>query len=98
MKAVVCQEPNELTVEEIDRPAAAPHEALVHIQQIKVCGTDLHAFKGKQPFFTYPRILGHELAGEIESIPDGNHGLKKRRSGCGSALHRVWPVYRLQGR
>jgi len=77
MKAVVCQEPNELTVEEIDRPAAAPHEALVSIRRVGVCGTDLHAFKGKQPFFTYPRILGHELAGEIESIPDGNHGLKK---------------------
>ena len=29
------------------------------------CGTDLHAYKGTQPYFTYPRILGHELAADL---------------------------------
>ena len=77
MKAVICQEPDKLVLKEIDRPVPAPHEALVRVRRVGVCGTDLHAFKGRQPFFTYPRILGHELAGEIESIPEGNHGLKK---------------------
>ena len=77
MKAVICQEPDKLVLEEIDRPVPAPNEALVRIRRVGVCGTDLHAFKGRQPFFTYPRVLGHELAGEIESIPEGNHGLKK---------------------
>jgi 2-desacetyl-2-hydroxyethyl bacteriochlorophyllide A dehydrogenase len=32
---------------------------------VGICGTDLHAFEGAQPFFTYPRILGHELAVEV---------------------------------
>jgi 2-desacetyl-2-hydroxyethyl bacteriochlorophyllide A dehydrogenase len=40
-------------------------DALVKIHRIGICGTDYHAFRGKQPFFTYPRILGHELGGEI---------------------------------
>ena len=30
-----------------------------------VCGTDLHAYEGTQPYFNYPRILGHELAGDV---------------------------------
>jgi 2-desacetyl-2-hydroxyethyl bacteriochlorophyllide A dehydrogenase len=38
---------------------------LLRIRRIGVCGTDLHAYEGTQPFFTYPRILGHELAAEI---------------------------------
>ncbi len=40
-------------------------QALVRIHKIGVCGTDLHAFEGVQPYFTYPRILGHELAAEF---------------------------------
>lgn len=33
------------------------------LKRIGVCGTDLHAYQGTQPFFNYPRILGHELSG-----------------------------------
>ena len=40
-------------------------EALVKIKKIGVCGTDYHAFEGNQPFFTYPRVLGHELGAEV---------------------------------
>jgi len=40
---------------------------LLKIKRIGICGTDLHAFEGTQPFFSYPRILGHELAAEIVS-------------------------------
>jgi threonine dehydrogenase-like Zn-dependent dehydrogenase len=54
-------------------PAAAPGpgEALVRIRTVGVCGTDLHAFKGRQPFFSYPRILGHELGVEVLSLGSG---------------------------
>jgi len=38
---------------------------LLRIRRIGVCGTDLHAYEGTQPFFSYPRILGHELAGDV---------------------------------
>ena len=39
--------------------------AIIKIKNIGICGTDLHAFEGTQPYFTYPRILGHELSGEL---------------------------------
>ena len=40
-------------------------EVRVGIRRVGICGTDLHAYKGNQPYFKYPRILGHELAGEV---------------------------------
>ena len=49
-------------------PDPAPGEARVRIRRIGVCGTDIHAFHGRQPFFEYPRILGHELAAEIVAL------------------------------
>ncbi|HEY5825974.1 MAG TPA: zinc-binding alcohol dehydrogenase family protein [Cyclobacteriaceae bacterium] len=45
-----------------------PDEVLLKVHRIGVCGTDLHAFRGKQPFFSYPRILGHELGVEVIKI------------------------------
>jgi 2-desacetyl-2-hydroxyethyl bacteriochlorophyllide A dehydrogenase len=71
MRSIVCEEPNRLVMKRVEVPIPAPGEALIRVRRIGVCGTDLHAYKGLQPFFAYPRILGHELAGEIVRI--GNH-------------------------
>jgi 2-desacetyl-2-hydroxyethyl bacteriochlorophyllide A dehydrogenase len=65
MKALVCIQPGELEYREIDAPLAGPGEAIIRIRRIGICGTDLHGFEGTQPFFDYPRILGHELAGDL---------------------------------
>jgi 2-desacetyl-2-hydroxyethyl bacteriochlorophyllide A dehydrogenase len=43
-------------------------EALVRVHRVGICGTDLHAFKGDQPFFEYPRVLGHELGVEVVEL------------------------------
>ncbi len=51
-------------------------EALVKVKKIGVCGTDLHAFKGSQPFFNYPRILGHELAVEVIAVANDIETIK----------------------
>ena len=72
MKAIVLAKPGLL--EPIELPEAAapgPGEALVAIRRIGVCGTDLHAFHGRQPFFSYPRIRGHGLAGEVLAVGPG---------------------------
>jgi 2-desacetyl-2-hydroxyethyl bacteriochlorophyllide A dehydrogenase len=53
-----------------------PHEALVRVRRIGICGTDLHAFRGVQPYLTYPRVLGHELGVEVVSVGADDHGLK----------------------
>lgn len=68
MRAVVCQEPGRLSLEERDTPACQADEIVLHIRRIGVCGTDIHAFGGNQPYFQYPRVLGHELAGEIVAV------------------------------
>jgi 2-desacetyl-2-hydroxyethyl bacteriochlorophyllide A dehydrogenase len=65
MKALVCIQAGELEYREIDAPLAGPGQAIIRIRRIGICGTDLHAFEGTQPFFDYPRILGHELAGDL---------------------------------
>lgn len=49
----------------LERPVLKADHAIVKIRRVGICGTDIHAFEGTQPFFSYPRILGHELAGEL---------------------------------
>ncbi len=55
---------------EVPAPIIRPDEVLVRIRRIGICGTDLHAFEGTQPYFSYPRVLGHELSGDIEAVGD----------------------------
>lgn len=70
MRAIVCEQIDQLRLVEQETPALQPGTALVRIRRIGICGTDLHAYKGNQPFFSYPRVLGHELAGIVEQIDD----------------------------
>lgn len=77
MKAVVCEEPNVFKIINKEKPQLKKGDAIVNIKRIGICGTDLHAFTGNQPFFEYPRILGHELTGVIESIGENPHGLEQ---------------------
>lgn len=64
MKTIVCSQPGRLLYEEKNYPVSTVGHSIVRIKQIGVCGTDLHAYNGVQPYFTYPRVLGHELAAE----------------------------------
>lgn len=68
MKGIVCEDIERFTFTELEEPTFVQGEAIVRVKRIGICGTDLHAYKGNQPFFTYPRILGHELSGVIEQI------------------------------
>ena len=69
MKTIVLEEPGRFRLTEREAPGnPGPGEALVRIHRVGVCGSDLHAFRGKQPFFTYPRVIGHELGVEIVAV------------------------------
>lgn len=68
MKALVCIEPGIFKYELRDQPVLKKDHAIIKIRRIGICGTDLHAFEGSQPYFEYPRILGHELAGDLVSF------------------------------
>jgi 2-desacetyl-2-hydroxyethyl bacteriochlorophyllide A dehydrogenase len=69
LNAIILNKPEHFERINIPKPTTLlPHEALVKIHRIGICGTDYHAYKGRQPFFTYPRILGHELGVEVVAI------------------------------
>src|SRR5882672_1087109 len=70
MKTLVCVKPGQLEFTESERPTLQKGHAIIKIKRIGICGTDLHAFEGTQPYFSYPRILGHELSGELVEIDD----------------------------
>ncbi len=65
---VVLAEPGQFLLRQGSLAEPAPGEARLRIHRIGVCGTDWHAFRGRQPFFEYPRVLGHELAAEIVAV------------------------------
>jgi 2-desacetyl-2-hydroxyethyl bacteriochlorophyllide A dehydrogenase len=75
MRAILCRNPRELDIIERPVPQRRPGEALVRIRRIGVCGTDMHIYQGNQPYFSYPRVMGHELSGEIVEAERGS-GLK----------------------
>jgi 2-desacetyl-2-hydroxyethyl bacteriochlorophyllide A dehydrogenase len=70
MKTLVCIEPGHFEYFTREKPELVKGHAIIKIKRIGICGTDLHAFEGSQPFFDYPRILGHELAGELVEFDD----------------------------
>ncbi|KQV82678.1 dehydrogenase [Massilia sp. Root351] len=70
MKTVVCRAPGELELVERPLPHAGAGEVLLRVRRVGLCGTDMHIFRGTQPFLQYPRVMGHELSGEVVSAPD----------------------------
>jgi 2-desacetyl-2-hydroxyethyl bacteriochlorophyllide A dehydrogenase len=76
MREIVLHKPGEFGEREVEPPVASEADALVAIRSIGICGTDLHAFAGRQPFFTYPRVLGHELGVEVIETSSNSQGIK----------------------
>src|SRR6204780_3955447 len=75
IKTVTLEQPGRFTLSKTQEPAAPGlGEVLVRVLTVGICGTDLHAFEGTQPFFTYPRVLGHELA--VEVVDSNGSGFK----------------------
>ena len=69
IKALVMTKPGEFAFEDRPKPVLKNDEILFKVLQVGICGTDLHAFEGTQPFFSYPRIVGHELTVQVAEIP-----------------------------
>ena len=79
MKAAVLQDVEKLVVKEVPNPAIEPHEVLIRVKAVGVCGTDLHLYRGHGnynvdaqgrhiPLTEQPLILGHEFSGEIVEV------------------------------
>jgi 2-desacetyl-2-hydroxyethyl bacteriochlorophyllide A dehydrogenase len=69
MKAILLQQPGRFEQIEIDEPRQpGPGEALVAVHRVGICGTDISGYLGKMPFYSYPRIPGHELGVEVIAV------------------------------
>jgi len=72
MKAYLVKEPGVIQVEEREKPKELKNdEVLMKVHTVGICGSDMHIFHGTNPFATYPRVWGHEFAGEVEAVGSG---------------------------
>ena len=72
MKTIKLSEPRTISCVETEKPGPGQNEALIRIQAAGICGSDIGAFRGTNKLVSYPRVIGHELAGIIEAIPEDN--------------------------
>lgn len=78
MKTICLSEPWSVRCEDRGKPVPGRKEALIRIMTAGICGSDIGAYRGTNKLVSYPRVIGHELAGVIESVPEYNpKGLKK---------------------
>jgi 2-desacetyl-2-hydroxyethyl bacteriochlorophyllide A dehydrogenase len=95
MLAVTLESPGTFRPLQIaEPPRVRPGEALVRVRCIGVCGTDHHAYLGQQPFFTYPRILGHELGVEVVALGEPEAAAERLTNRDDAARQRLRPGHR----
>ena len=77
MKAIVLEKPGQFSRTELEEPPKpGPGEAVVQVHRVGICGSDISGYLGKMPFFSYPRIPGHELGVEVVSVGPGVTNIK----------------------
>lgn len=77
MKSVCIERPNDIGIKETGKPVYQEGYAVVKIKSMGICGSDIGAFRGVNPIVSYPRIIGHELAGIVEEIGENPNNLKQ---------------------
>jgi 2-desacetyl-2-hydroxyethyl bacteriochlorophyllide A dehydrogenase len=70
MKSVCLKKPGEISLVDIPVPTRGKGQILVKVRSAGICGSDIGAYKGVNPLVTYPRIIGHEIAGEVLEVPE----------------------------
>lgn len=74
MRAAVFDAPGAIRLEERVRPEPGPGEARVALRAAGLCAGDLYIYQGKNPYVTFPRVGGHEIAGVVEALGPGTAG------------------------
>lgn len=77
MKAIRLAEPWKVACVDVPEPKMAPGMALIKVKAAGICGSDIGAFRGTNGLVSYPRIIGHEIAGEVIDIAPNRKGIKK---------------------
>jgi 2-desacetyl-2-hydroxyethyl bacteriochlorophyllide A dehydrogenase len=72
MDAILLERPQSFVRTQLPEPAQpGPGEALVKVHRVGICGSDISGYLGKMPFYSYPRIPGHELGVEVLAVGEG---------------------------
>lgn len=77
MKVVNLNEPNSIYVQDV--PIAVKKidsDVLIKVKALGICGSDIGAYKGTNPLVTYPRVIGHEIGGEVVEVAENDRGIK----------------------
>ncbi|MPZ00172.1 MAG: alcohol dehydrogenase catalytic domain-containing protein [Actinophytocola sp.] len=74
MKVARFYAPGDVRLEEMDEPTPAAGEVKIRVRNCSTCGTDVKIFNNGHPNMTPPRVMGHEIAGEVVEIGDGVGG------------------------
>jgi len=77
MRAAVTLGPGRIAIEERPEPVPKAGEALVRVETVGICGSDLHTYHGTHPYATFPRIQGHELSGRVVGFGAGETGVPR---------------------
>lgn len=70
MRRLVTVSPGRVQLREDPEPIVGPGEALLAIEAVGICGSDIHLFTGESPYSRFPNVQGHEFAGRVLSLPD----------------------------
>jgi len=76
MKAVLLNSPKTIGIKDVEPPSRKEGQALIKVKAAGICGSDISAYRGVNPLVSYPRIIGHEVAGEIIEIDENSKNLK----------------------
>ena len=68
MRQAIMTSPGQIEFNEVQKPEIGPHDVLIEVNRIGVCGSDLHVYHGKHPYTSYPVIQGHEVGGRIAAV------------------------------
>ena len=75
MRAIIINAPGEISIKDVPPAEKRPGEVLIKVHGMGICGSDIAAYKGINPLVTYPRVIGHEIAGEVLEAPQGDKTL-----------------------
>ena len=68
MKTVLLKQPGEIGIGAVEKTSRRENEVLLKVRSAGICGSDIGAYKGVNPLVSYPRIIGHEIAGEVVEV------------------------------
>lgn len=72
MKAIQVKQPGTLKVVDMEEPKVEQsNQVIIRMRAMGICGSDMHILHGQNPFASYPRVIGHEIAGEVVETGDG---------------------------